>query len=68
VPAPAKSSTASVTASGLPIKTRKSRVSRPGNVVRGNETVAPETMNTPITAAYVIRQTMHTALITKNDA
>src|SRR5262245_53526888 len=66
--APAKNRTTSAIARGLPASTRASLSARRGNVVIGTDVAAPETTNSPITAAYVVRQTRQTALIRKNEA
>src|SRR3954470_9644977 len=66
--APAKNSTAMMSASGLARKTRVSRAARRGNVVIGKVVAAPETRNSPITAAYVVRHSKQTAWRMKKDA
>ena len=55
-------------ASGLPAKTRTIAAARRGNVVMGNEVAAPDTRNSPITAAYVVRHKRQTAFSRTNDA
>src|SRR6185436_18399615 len=60
VAAPAKNRTASVRASGLVANRRASRDARRGNVVMGKDVAAPDTRNSPMTAAYVVRQSTQT--------
>src|SRR5580765_8551346 len=55
ITAAANTTTASATATGLPKKTRRSRDARRGKVVMGKVVAAPDTINSPITAAYVVR-------------
>src|SRR6185295_9687442 len=59
--APAKNSTATVSASGLVAKTRTSREARRGSVVIGKDVAAPDIRKSPITAAYVVRHSRQTA-------
>src|SRR6266705_2377587 len=66
--APAKNSTATIRASGLATKTRRSRYARRGNEVMGKVVAAPDTRKSPITAAYVVRHSRQTALSSTNEA
>src|SRR3989442_6619895 len=68
VAAPAKNKTAVIIASGLEMKTRRSRIARRGSVVIGKDVAAPLTTNSPITAAYVMKQRTQYVLSTTIDA
>ena len=68
VAAPARKSTVTAIASGLPASTRRSRVNRPGNVVIGTDVAAPEMMKTPTMAASVSRHIGQYAFRMKTDA
>src|SRR5262245_34562083 len=67
-PAPPTKSSASAMANGFDASTVKSAAARRGRLSIGMEVAAPETMNRPITAAYVIRHSTHTSFNTTNDA
>src|SRR5829696_5427984 len=68
VAAPAKNRSVSVSASGLVTKSRASRDARRGNVVMGKDVAAPDTRNSPMTAAYVVRQSTQTVFSSTKDA
>src|SRR5580765_5492086 len=65
--APPRNSTATTRASGLVMASRKSRKARRGKVVIGNEVTAPETRNSPTTAASVARHSTQYTLRIAND-
>ena len=67
-PAPAKNNTVSAIAIGLAIQARISDAARRGSVVIGNFTAAPEITYSPMTAAYVIRQSGQRVFKMKKDA
>jgi hypothetical protein len=68
VPAPATKSSASTNATGLDKSARRSRGARRGSVVIGKVVAPPDTMNTPITATYVIAQSRQNVRSWKYEA
>src|SRR5262245_12219248 len=67
-PAPPTKSSARAIANGVDASTLKSAAARRGMLSMGMEVAAPETMKSPITAAYVIRHSTQTSFSTTNDA